>query len=165
MTLPPLILLQDFGGDWKRYEDALYEVFLRELAQGQLNFRGVRVGCRRIPETNQRWASFWHLVQEGAVEEDRLPDIRRCERISWIRYVIENAARDPSIEIWEQIRGSERNVCLWLNEQYIVILGARSGYFLLRSAFCTDRSHRVATYRRERDTWQAAQAKAVAKKG
>lgn len=28
-------------------------------------------------------ATFWHMIQEGRIEEDRTPDIRRCERIRW----------------------------------------------------------------------------------
>lgn len=158
MPRPDLLLFEDFEGNWARYEDALDEVFMRDLARGGPKFRGRRVGCRRVPETNRRWASFWHLIQEGHVEDEREPDMRRCERLPWIRYVIDNCDSDPDIHVWEQHRsGSERNAMLWLAEEYVVILGARSDYWLLRTAFCTSRRGRVEAYRRERDAWRAAQ--------
>ncbi len=67
MTPPDLIPLSAFDGDWTAYEAELHSIFVREIRDGALHFRGRRVGCRRHPEANGRWASFWHLVQEGGV--------------------------------------------------------------------------------------------------
>ena len=155
---PKLLLFEDFGGDWGRYEDALDGVFMRDLAKGNPTFRGKRVGCRKTPEFNKRWAAFWHLIQEGRVEDEREPEMRRCERLPWVRYVIDNCDTDPSIDYWEQRRsGSEMNAMLWLAEEYVVVLGQRADYWLLRTAFCTTRSGRIASYRRELAAWRAAQ--------
>ena len=88
MTPPKLLLFESFGGHWRAYEDALHRIFMDEIVQGALQFRNQRVSCRRNPETAGRWSSFWHLVQEGRVEEEREPDLRRCERLGWVRWVI-----------------------------------------------------------------------------
>jgi hypothetical protein len=101
MNPPNLLLFESFSGDWKAYEAELYRVFLFDIAKAGLQLHGAPVNCRRIPEAQGRWASFWHLVQEGPVENDRLPDLRRCERIRWVRWMIENASTHPDIDEWQ----------------------------------------------------------------
>jgi hypothetical protein len=149
VTAPPELV--EFNGDWKAYEDELHEIFLSELAKGGLVFEGLRVGCRRHEELRGRWASFWHLIQEGRVEDERTPDLRRCERIRWIRWVIENCGTHQHIEQWETKRGSEVNRLLWYNEEYLVVLAKRNGYWLLKTAYCTTRDGRIRKLRKERD--------------
>lgn len=93
----------------------------------------------------------WHLISEGRVEDDRLPDLRRCERLTWIRWMIENADNCASIDVWENRRGREINTLLWLREEYLVILSARSENYLLKTAYCTEYEHRIRKLQRERD--------------
>jgi len=156
MIPPDLVPFSAFGGDWRAYEEALYDIFLREIAGGGPRFQGLRVNCRRIPEAGGRWASFWHLVQEGRIEDDRMPDLRRCERIRWVRWVIERADSHPDIGRWQNTRGTEINSLLWYREEYLVVLAQRRDYWLLRTAYCTVQTGRVAQLRRERDAFQRA---------
>ena len=156
MTPPDLISFTAFGGDWAAYETELHRIFIAEIARSGLTFHGDRVNCRRLPEAAGRWASFWHLVQEGRVEDDRTPDLRRCERIRWVRWVIENGADHAEIDSWQNTRGTEVNTLLWFREEYLVVLGQRQGYWLLRTAYCTDRSGRIAQLRKERDAFRRA---------
>jgi hypothetical protein len=153
MTPPDLVPFNAFGGDWTAYETELYRLFTSEIARGQIQFRGVSVNCRRLPETAGRWASFWHLVQEGRVEDDRTPDLRRCERIRWVRWVIENAPTHSEIDEWQNIRGTETNTLLWYREEYLVVLAQRGDYWLLKTAYCTSKSGRIRQLRRERDAF------------
>lgn len=153
MNPPDLVPFNAFGGDWTAYETELHRIFIAEIARGGIEFRGVRVNCRRIPETAGRWASFWHLVQEGRVEDDRTPDLRRCERIRW---VIENAAAHAEIDAWQNARGTEVNTLLWYREEYLVVLGQRQSYWLLRTAYCTEQRGRIEKLRRERDAFLRA---------
>ena len=157
---PPLLPLGAFGGDWSAWEAALYRVFREEIAGGDLRFRGLPVRCRRMPETAGRWAAFWHLVQEGRAEEDRTPDLRRCERIRWVRWVIENAATHPAIDEWQNRRRTERNTLLWYREEYLVVMAQRRDYLLLKTAYCTERSGRIAGLRRERDAFRRSPSRA-----
>jgi hypothetical protein len=158
MNPPDLLLFADFGGDWEAYEDELNRVFLAEIARARLLFRGLPVNCRRIPERAGRWAAFWHLVQQGSIEEERVPDLRRCERLRWVPWVIRNSDAHPDIGEWDNTRGTETNRLLWYREEYLVILGKRSGYWLLKSAYCTEQSGRIAKLRRERDAFRRASA-------
>ena len=156
MNPPDLLPFTAFGGDWPAYETALHSIFIGEIARGGIVFGGVKVNCRRQPEAGGRWASFWHLVQEGRVEDDRLPDLRRCERIRWVRWVIENAVTHAEIDMWQNTRGTEVNTLLWFREEYLVVLGQRQGYWLLRTAYCTAKSGRIAQLRKERDAHRRA---------
>ena len=122
MTPPDLLSFDAFGGDWQAYENELYRIFMAEIARAGLRFRASGVNCRRIPEMAGRWASFWHLVQEGRVEAERTPDLRRCERLRWVRWVIENAPVHPEIDEWQNKRGNETNTLLWYRQDYLVVL-------------------------------------------
>ena len=148
---PDLVPFQGVGGDWKAYEAALYRIFQEEIVDGGLHLRGLPVRCRRLPETGGRWAAFRHLVQEGPVEEDRTPDLRRCERIRWVRWVIENAETHLEIDEWQNTRHGKTNTLLWYREDYLVVLAQRRGYWLLKTAYCTERRRRIEQLRRERD--------------
>ena len=153
MNPPDLLLFADFGGDWPTYEAELNRIFMAEIARAGLVFQGEAVTCRRVQEVDGRWASYWHLVQEGRVEDDRTPDLRRCERLRWVPWVVQNAATHPEVDVWQNTRGTEVNTLLWYREEYLVILGQRNGYWLLRSAYCTEKSGRIAQLRKERDVF------------
>ena len=156
MTLPDPPPLLDFHGDWQRYEQELHGIFIEDIAQAGLQFHGQGVSCRRHPETAGRWAAFWHLVQEGSTEDDRTPDLRRCERLRWIRWIIENAGVHPEIDEWQNRRKSEINTLLWYQEEYLVVLSQRGNYWLLKTAYCTEQPKRKAQLRRERDNFRRA---------
>lgn len=157
MSLPPdLILLTSFSGDWGSYEEQLNVIFKEEIACNTLTYQGCRVSCRRFPETQERWAAFWHLVQEGQVEADRQPDLRRCERIRWVKWVIESAKTHDQINVWENTRKGEVSVLLWYAEAYLVVLSQRQGYWLLKTAYCTEGTGRISKLRKERDAFLKA---------
>ena len=156
MNPPDLLLFNDFGGNWTVYERELHRIFKDEIARAGLEFRGLKVRCRRIPETAGRWASFWHLIQEGYVEDERTPDLRRCERLRWVRWVIENATTHPEIDEWQNSRRNEINTLLWYREEYLVVLAQRREYWLLKTAYLTDQTSRIGQLCRERDNFQQA---------
>lgn len=148
--LPDIITLNDHGGDWQAFVDAVYGVFERDFVATTCLLRGDNVGVRRQPAHNGKWFTFWHCVSEGKVEEDRLPDLRRCERIPWIRPIIEQET-DQSVDVWTMKKNREERLYLWYNEEYVVVLGVRKGYNLLITAFPTNRGHTVENMRRQRD--------------
>lgn len=85
MSLPDLFL---FNGDWENYENALYQIYLDDIVNAQLQFRGLSISCQYRPESKNKHFGFWHVISEGEIEDDRTPDFRRCERIRWIAYLI-----------------------------------------------------------------------------
>lgn len=154
--LPPLVRLSDYGGDWNRYIDEVFAVFYADFIQSQPQFTGCWVRCRRDPLHEGKEAGFWHCVQEGADEEQRTPDLRRCERVGWIRAIIEHAG-ETLVDHWTNRRGSDTRHLLWFREEYLVVMGERVRrrdgfrYFQLITAYVTEEEHRKRNLRRERD--------------
>ena len=57
--------------------------------------------------------------------------------------MIRNATKDNRISWWEEIRGSHRDVLLWLEqEDYLVVLSKRKGYHLLKTAYIANKPHK-----------------------
>jgi hypothetical protein len=139
----------------------VYARFCNDFVHGRVLFEGKRVSVRRHPESRGKGYGFWHCVQEGAIEEKRVPDLARCARIGWIRAVIENAG-DPLIERWVNGRNGERNDLLWLGEEFLVVLADRGGgaepYMLLKTAYCTDHGRTQRRLRAECDAYKNANA-------
>jgi hypothetical protein len=148
--LPKLLLLSESGGDWNKYCANVYDAFLSDFVASQPTFRGKWIRFRKDPICQNKEAGFWHCISEGRDEQNRTPDIARCERIKWVRAVIENAS-DPRVEVWERRDGSECRIHFWFDERYLVVLGERGRIYQLITAFCTDRNHTIRNKQRERD--------------
>ena len=75
------------------------------------------------------------MISEGSFEEERTPDIRRCERIRWPRPFIEQED-DADLKVWSEFRGSEERIHIWHEEEnYVVIVACRRGYYLPWTAY------------------------------
>ena len=156
--LPPLVLFNEHDGNWHVYLDAIYAWFKRDFVDSKPMFQGRRLGLKRLPVTHGREAAFWHMIQEGAVEEDRTPDFRRCERIRWPRPIIEHDA-DPAIKVWRNRRRGESRVCLWLEqESYLVVLADRGNYILPWTAYQVVQPHQQRKLQTEYENYCRQQA-------
>jgi len=147
--LPAIVTLADHGGDWNVYLDALYGHFAADFVTFRPVFRGERVGHKRYPMDRGKEATFWHLISEGASEDARVPEMRRCERIRWPRPVIENE-RDAAVKVWGNERQGEKRICLWFeSEDYLVVLAQRKTYILLWTAYLVTEPHRKRKLEKE----------------
>lgn len=156
--LPGLILLSDHGDQWQKYIDAVFAIFYRDFIESQPKFKGCWVRCRRDPIYDGKEAGFWHCTSEGSNEEKRIPDLRRCERIGWVRAILEHA-EDPHVNSWSNTHHGELRWLLWFQEEFIVIVGERIRkrdgfrYFQLITAYVTEEEHRKRKLRKERDDY------------
>jgi hypothetical protein len=156
--LPPLVLFEDYDGNWERYLRVLYAYFKQDFIDSRPEFKGTRLGFKRDSMIEGKEATFWHVISEGNVEEERLPDLRRCERIRWPRPVIEHADK-PVIKIWENYRKGEKRINLWLeNQEYLVVLAVRKTYILLWTAYTVTQPHRKALFQKEYEAFKKAGA-------
>ena len=147
--LPPLELFSDYGGDWESYLDAIYEYFKQDFVDSKPVFQGRRLGLKRYPLTHGKEAAFWHMIQEGTIEEDRTPDLRRCERVRWPKPIIEHDI-DEAVKVWANQRRGERRICLWFEqEDYLVILADRGSYILPWTAYLVKQPHRQRRLQKE----------------
>ncbi|MBU0995900.1 MAG: hypothetical protein KJ737_25680 [Proteobacteria bacterium] len=151
--LPPLILFNDYEGNWDAYLEALYTWFKKDFIDDKPIFQGRRLGLKRHPMTDGKEATFWHMIQEGKIEEERTPDLRRCERIRWPKPIIENDD-DPEIKVWKNERRRDTRICLWfVQENYIVILADRGKYILPWTAYLVEQPHSQRKLRREYEVY------------
>jgi hypothetical protein len=148
--LPPLVLFENHGGNWDAYLDAIYAWFKQDFIDSKPIFQGRRLGLKKHPLTDGKEATFWHMIQSGEVEDDRLPDLRRCERIRWPRPIIEHSDDGDSVKVWKNQRGDQQRICLWFEaESYLVVLAERESYILPWTAYFVEEKHRKRKLQRE----------------
>ena len=151
--LPPLVLFSDYGGNWDAYLNALYAWFKKDFIDSKPVFQGRRLGLKRLPMTHGKEATFWHMTSEGKDEENRTPDLRRCERIRWPKPVIEHS-KDPIVKYWVAVKNNEDRIHLWLEEEeYVVVLADRKDFLLPWTAFLVTRDHTRRKLQREYETY------------
>lgn len=156
--LPPIVKLEDFDGNWDRYINKVFSFFYRDFIESQPMFLGKWVRCRRDLIYDGKEAGFWHCTSEGPNELYRIPNIRRCERIGWIKAVIEHC-NDPIVDLWPKKQRGEIRQLLWFNEEFMIVLAERQRkrdgfmYMQLITAYCTEQEHRREKLRQERDKY------------
>ena len=139
MSAPPPVL--PFSGDWQTYLDAIYGYYVAEVVRSTTYIQGKPVKARFNPATQGKGFSFWHVISEGKNEADRVPDLRRCERIRWIAWMLDRAASgDSDLLSWKSLRTQKRgtrehSVFYCEANSYVVILEEKDGYFLLVTAY------------------------------
>jgi hypothetical protein len=150
--LPEIVLFADYENDWEKYEKALYAFYCRDFVDSKPEFRGEKLAVKRHPIEQSKEATFWHIISEGKIEDERLPDFRRCERIRWPAPIIENVDdQDYTIKVWENTRHrGEKRICIWFEAfEYLVILAKRKDYTLFWTAYPVTRNHRKRKLQRE----------------
>ena len=168
--LPPQILLSEYGGDFEVFIEEAYNLFMEDFKRGNVFFRGKKVVLKRHPMRGNKEASFYHATSEGKVEDERTPDLRRCERIRWIRPII-TKADEWDLKVWEQERTAKRGkatrVIIWYEgenedgtkENYFVILDKRPDFYLLWTTFEITIKHQLRSKEKEYKRWLEAQKK------
>ena len=132
--LPELCHLEEFGGDWRRYEDELYRYFRRDFIASRPSIDGQPVGINVAPVVNGKEESFWHLtteeqevVRDGIASKERLPDMERCCRIRWPRAILD-ASESNGVRVWRERRPDGLRVVFALEDfSYLVSVAVRRG--------------------------------------
>ena len=161
--LPELLLLEDAQGNWGMYLDRMHARFVTDFIDSKPAWPGKRVGVKRHPEHDGKSATFWHLISDGAVEAERLPNMRRCERIGWPRPMMDEFdAADPDTSAtrilwWKETRDSEERYLLAPEDfSYVVVVVDRGEYVLPWTAFWIEYAHqRNKRERAFRQFWEA----------
>lgn len=138
--LGDLVLL---SGDPIEYVELLYSHFTHDFIDTRPRFDGQQV-LHDGNDDGGKCACFVHITnKEDRDAGGRVMDLRRCERICWIRPVIENSNIDKVLR-WDEEKGKQRRIFLYLaEERFLVILQAvKYGYLLVTAYYVEgDRSH------------------------
>lgn len=141
MKLPDLIKFEDYKGDWNKYIEAVYSFFKKDFIDGKPRYNGNKVVLRKYPLFKGKEACFWHITSEGEDENKRTPDLRKCERIRWIKPIIESYP-NKEITFWKSKRKNRNRICLCYGDwEYLVVLEDRTKYILLMTAHPIEREH------------------------
>lgn len=143
----PDIICYDGRREWKDYQDEIYGIFKHDFIDSSPQFENRKVQIRKYPVEYGKEEAFFHVTcREYQNGRNREPDLRRCERIRWVRSFIENYKCDVTecedcdgIKVWTEPYKNKSRVHLLLEEEkYIVILEPRERYCLLITAFYLD---------------------------
>ena len=159
MNLPTLLLLEQHSGDWGACLNAVYSEFMTTCVKGGLTFAGLPVRCAWNPPTDDKHFSFWHIISElprdKDGEEERIPDIRRCERIRWIAYVIGASHDRQRVYCWKNERRTKRGVAqhvvlYFVEERYVVILRCKPDCYQIATTYVVTHQSRHDDLLKER---------------
>ncbi len=140
---------------WASYWEHLYSIFRSDFVESHPNFLGLRVYHRKMPLELEKEEAFYHITcNDFQKSHDRSPDFRRCERIRWVRFFIENYDMcmekcfdcDGILAWYEDRRTGERAHILLEEERYLVVVEVRKDYCLLITAFYIEHDHMLDKY-------------------
>lgn len=167
--LPPIKPFphESFNVDsYREYESSLYKEYRRQFWETHPMFEGKRVQVRRSPIIDGYEESFVHFTcknYDGA--ENREPDFRRCERLHWIRPVIEHYLCKQTcdencegIKTWEEpYKNTVRVNFLFEEERYLVVLEKRESYCLLITAYYLDYENTLRKHLKKYEAYKKAE--------
>ena len=154
LKLPNLILLEDHWWNWNNYLSAIYKAFKIDFVDSKPNdIEWKRIWLKKHPVIKNMEATFWHFISEWTTEEERTPDIRRCERIKWSRPIIDNYDCND-VKFWKNTRWKSTRICLcYWDWEYLVILDERENYVLPWTAYFVEKQHTKKKLEKEYNNW------------
>lgn len=151
--LPNLEYYHPESETWIDYENFLYDIFVEDFIDNPPTFNGKVVKIRMYPYVNNKEECFYHIITvSNDNDNERNPDFRRCERITWVREFIKNVGCSnhcslcDGLKVWFEDFKKNRVRALILHEeqQYVVILEERENYYLLITAYYIEHKHQLS---------------------
>jgi hypothetical protein len=150
--------------------EILYEIFCRDIRDIDLHYNGNHVWIFKELEDGKE-KIFWHLTtrktkpdrvprrkkrfytadQKDTMEIERLPDLRRCERLPWVKPLIEHPS-DPEVLAWDYEEGDRTiRTYVWVKEyDFVVIMKSYSnGKRRLITSFYVDEQYKRNDFERK----------------
>ena len=142
--LGPIVELSQYNGNYIVYEEYLYRVFKTDLYNRKVFFNNKPISLKRFPEQLGKEFSFYHLIckdfNHTGNEEEREPDLRRCERLHWIKPGIETnhlvtCNQQCFVAYKKRVKNKDRIHLLNKADRYMIVLEEREDYYLLVTAY------------------------------
>lgn len=147
LDLPELMLLEDYGGDFKLYDEAVYQIFIEHFKKSKPTFQGRRVLLRYKPyhEEEKDW-NYSKLCCGGEDGTNNI-DPLRMQRLAWIKHILEKCPCDQikiypeKSEVIRSKRGKkkteiqDRLILLYEYDRYMVVLTDKKEYVVLWTAY------------------------------
>jgi hypothetical protein len=144
--LPDILNVKSWRNDTYEY---LYKIFVIDFIKDRPIYKNKRITIPPKKEDGKEQI-FWHLTSEKDRETgERFPNIRRCERLVWIKPVIEHA-HEPEVMEWDFENHTKKRIetFIWLKEyDFIVIMKKlKNSKHLLLTAFCLSHKRRIKMF-------------------
>jgi hypothetical protein len=150
--LPDLCRLRDFDGDWDAYEAELFAQFQEDWVRLRPFHQGKPVGHATQPIHEGKPEAFWHLTSRTDSDTgERLPDLRRCERLRWAKLLIVEGAGRDEVLTWRERRKKGVQLIFALDDfSYVVIVALRGGdRMFLMTAYLVDDQRKRSRLRKQ----------------
>ena len=141
--VPSIIELDSFDGDYFKYEDAVYLVYKQTFENHQFFFFCKPIKHKKYPIIKDKPGTFWHIISNGSDETNRIPDLRRYERIAWPAFILDYCKDNcKDILIWKNRRKGKPRIVLWCTKiDYVVILDERTDFCIFWTAYPVTYQH------------------------
>ena len=103
--------------------EGLYHLFEQDFKVSQATYAGQDVWFFPDIEDGKE-KIFWHLTSRKIDNaDDRMPDLRRCERLPWVRPIIDQPGQ-PEVLAWDHEEGDGSiRTYVWLEDfDFVVIM-------------------------------------------
>lgn len=142
-TLPNIIPLEDYDGDISTYLEVIYQVFKKDFIDSKFNFEGIRVALKKYPTVEGKEYTFYHFTHDGDIENERIPNLRRLERIPFPKPMI-IGSNHPYLKVWRNTRGRKKRILIFHEEEsYLVVLEDRGDFVLPWTAYLVEYNRQV----------------------
>lgn len=140
--LNPITELSSFNGEFSHYIDHLFRFFERDFIVTRPRYENKSITFDNR-QSDGKPEGFWHITSsENPLSGKRNPELRRCERVEWVRAIIENS-NEPQILVWKKPHKKEIRVCLFLRDfDFLVVLRELQYTFCLVTAIYIDYPNR-----------------------
>ena len=118
--LPPMALVNPWN---EQTFDALYRIFREDFIESRPIYEGHPVWIFPDVEDGKE-VIFWHLTHRlDRAAGERIPDLRRCERLPWVRPLIDNSI-EPEVLAWDYEEGDGSvKTYVWLeNHDFLALM-------------------------------------------
>lgn len=151
--LPDLLEYDDIYPNLEIYDNAVYNIFKCDFIDSSPTFNGLKVAIRKNPLVNGREQTYYHITSKDYdYSNNRYLDKLRCERIRWVRQIIEHFDCNKQscldcngIKAWSthHVRNQVRIKILFPEKRYVVILEQRPTYYILVTAYYLEYDHAI----------------------
>lgn len=153
LELPEIIEINNFGGDYHTFNEAVYEIFRNDFVLNKPKFNGKRLGLKKHPIVDGKEYTYYHFTHSGDIEVDRIPDFRRMERMGYPKPIIDNS-KCITLKVWRNKRGSNNRILILHEEEgYLVVLDERIDFILPWTAYYIEYDNQLRRFLREYEAY------------
>jgi len=150
-TIPPIIELDSYNGNYAEYENAIYNAYQSSFEDHRFFWNEKPIVQKKYPLLKGKPATFWHIISSGSEEENRLPDLRRYERVTWPGYFLGYCKDNcDKLLVWKNKRNNKTRILLWCQPiDYLVVLEEHPTYCIFWTAYPIIYSHTKEKLKKE----------------